>query len=218
MTQTLKAQFDDLHAQRVREWGAAALQRNIDQRCKLVAAFDPRAIAQPGDRLPDLPLEGADGEPTTLYQQLEAGPLLLIFFRFAGCPACNIALPHYDATLRSLLAERGVQLAAISPHLPEQGLSAIAERHGLGIGLFSDRGNLLSRQLGISFLPDDPGDGAIDRLTGLSLGELTQPAAVLIGQDGRIEYLDVSPDWLDRTETETILDAADRLHRSQAAA
>ena len=51
-----------------------------------------------------------DGERLTLESLTTQGPAVLIFFRFAGCPACNIALPYYRDALAPALARRSVIL------------------------------------------------------------------------------------------------------------
>ena len=45
---------------------------------------------------------------------------MLVFFRSAGCPACNIALPYYRDELAPGLAALGVRLIAVSPQVRER--------------------------------------------------------------------------------------------------
>jgi hypothetical protein len=44
-------------------------------------------------------------------------------------------------------------------------------------------------------------------VTGTGTWELPQPAAIIIGQDRVVRFADVSPDWLQRIETGTVIDA-----------
>jgi len=129
-TESLKAQFDALHAERETSWDPAKLRANIAQRRALVGSFDPTAIVQTGERVADFTLDLSTGGTVSLDDLISDGPALLIFFRFAGCPACNIALPYYDRQLNPALQSAGVRLVAVSPHLPERGLDAIRTRHG----------------------------------------------------------------------------------------
>jgi peroxiredoxin len=208
---SLTQQFRNLHAERERTWDAEKLRRNVEQRRALVEAFDPDAVVQVGERLEPFTLEVASGGTLTLDELVADGAALLIFFRFAGCPACNLALPYYDRQLRPGLEAAGVRLVAVSPHLPEKGLDQIRVRHDLGFIVASDRGNALGRRFGITFEPDDTpaitdGDESwIGALTGTLSWELPQPAAVLIDRDRVVRFVDVSPDWLVRTEAEPIL-------------
>lgn len=211
-TESLTAQFEALHAERVRTWEPAQLAKNVDRRARLVADFDPKAVVQVGDVVEPFTLERADGETLTLDELVARGPAVLIFFRFAGCPACNLALPYYDRQLRPALEEAGIPLVAISPHLPEKGLGAISERHGLSFPVAGDRGNKLARRFGISFDRDvvpegQPTAGWIGDLTGTGSAEFPQPAVIIIDNERVVRFVDISPDWLVRTEAPAILTA-----------
>ncbi|MDI1295284.1 MAG: peroxiredoxin-like family protein [bacterium] len=205
---SLKDQFAALQAERVRTWSAAQLAGNVRQRQQLVDRFDAQAVAQPGDVLPRVDLVDVDGGALSLDDLTANGPALLVFFRFAGCPACNIALPYYDRTLHPALRDRGMPLVAVSPQQPDR-LRAIKDRHALGFAVASDPDNGLARALGISFVPDDrpspPPAGWIGEVTGTGSWELPQPAVLLVGPGRVVQWLDVSPDWLDRPEADEIL-------------
>ena len=160
-----------------------------------------------GDHVDAFTLEPSTGGKLTLEELTADGPVLLIFFRFAGCPACNLALPYYERQLRPALDAAGIRLVAVSPHLPENGLDDIRARHGLGFTVASDRDNALGRRFGLTFEPEDAPPVAADdagwigALTGTGTWELPQPATILIDQNHRVRFIDVSPDWLVRTET-----------------
>lgn len=204
----LRARYAALQAERERDWSPAQLARNAAQRQQLVARFDAATVAQPGDVLPDLALDDVEGATLTLDALTAQGPALLIFFRFAGCPACNIALPYYAETLWPVLRARGIPLVAFSPQQPDR-LVEIKRRHDLPFAVATDRDNQLARLLGIAFVPDDrpspPPAGWIGEVTGTGSWELPQPAALLLGPGRVVQRLHVSPDWLDRPEAADIL-------------
>ena len=212
-TGSLRAQFEALHAERVRTWAPDNLRRNVEQRRALVAAFDPAKVVNVGDRVEDFSLALSTGGTIGLDELIAEGPVALVFFRFAGCPACNIALPHYDSRLRPALDAAGIRIVAVSPHLPERGLDAIRTRHNLGFAVAGDRDNLLGRRFGLTFEPADApapaagDDGWIGALTGTGTWELPQPAVIVIDRDRRVIFADVSPDWLVRTEAEAVIAA-----------
>ena len=213
-SESLTAHFKELHAERVRTLDPVKLEKNIRTRADLVASFDPAKIAQVGDVLDPVDLTLSDGTRTSLDALLEDGATLLIFFRSAGCPACNLALPYYDRQVRPALDKVGIRLVAVSPQLPERGLSEIKIRHGLGFPIASDRDNVLARRLGITYAKDEVPQGVqtpgwTGDFTGTGTAELPQPAVVLIDQDRTIRFIDVSPDWLVRTEAPAILAAAE---------
>ncbi len=214
LADTLGARYAALQAERQRSWSPEQLAGNARQRQTLVDRFDPAAIAQPGDILPPLTLADVDGGTVTLDRLTADGPAVLIFFRFAGCPACNLALPYYAETLHPVLRERGVPIVAVSPQRPDR-LREIKARHDLPFTVASDGDNRLADMLGISFVPDDrpepPPAGWIGEVTGTGSWVLPQPAVLLLGPGRVVRWLQVSPDWLDRPESEEILEALDRL-------
>lgn len=216
VNESLTAQFEALHAERVRTWEPKQLAKNVDQRQKLVETFDPARIVQVGDIVEPFQLTDSHGEALTLDELVAHGPAVLIFFRFAGCPACNLALPYYNRQIWPTLAAAGIPLVAISPHLPEKGLDEIRARHDLGFRVASDRDNALGRRFGITFSQGEvpagqPTPGWIGELTGTGTAEFPQPAVIIIHNDRTVRFVDVSPDWLVRTEAPEILAAVRQL-------
>ncbi len=209
--ESLNAQFRVLHAERERTWDAARLQRNVDQRRALVATFDPNKAVRVGDAVAPFQLHDVTGGTIALDDLVAHGPAVLVFFRFAGCPACNLALPYYDRTIWPELSAAGVPLVAISPQVPDR-LGEIRTRHGLGFRVASDPDNRLGRRLGITFEPEDkpavvPGEPWIGELTGTGTWELPQPAVIVIDRDRIVRFVSISPDWLVRAEAPEILAA-----------
>jgi len=205
--------FRDLHAERVRTMDPAKLQINIDQRKTLVDNADPSKWIKAGDKLKPFDLPEVDGGRVRSSELLERGPLVLVFFRFEGCPACNLALPYYQRNLLPGLRELGATLVAVSPQVPER-LKAIKERHSLQFAVASDLNNDLSRQFGILYTFDEASQQSslasgkpIGEVTGTGTWELPQPTVVVVGQNGVVRFADVHPDWLLRTEAEPILTA-----------
>ncbi len=219
MSKSLNAQFADLHAERVRTMDPAKLQININQRRDLVDAFDPSKAVRVGDTVAPFTLLDVDGGTITDRTLLADGPAVLIVFRFAGCPACNLALPYYHRELWPALSAAGVKLVAISPQLPER-LREIKTRHALGFTIASDPDNALGRRLGVTYQPNagtragGEGPGWIGETLGTNSWELPQPTVILLAPDGTARFVDISPDWLVRTEAPAILDAVARLQSS----
>jgi peroxiredoxin len=210
--ESLKARYTALQVARERNWSPAQLDGNARQRRTLVDRFDTATVAQPGDVLPPIALDDVEGGRLSLDDVTADGPALLIFFRFAGCPACNLALPYYAETLYPGLRDRGIPLVAVSPQQPDR-LREIRDRHGLPFAVATDSDNDLARTLGISFVPDDrpesPPSGWIGEVTGTGTWELPQPAVLLLGPGRVVQWLQVSPDWLSRPEADEILAAID---------
>jgi peroxiredoxin len=219
---SLRQRLADLHAERVRTWDPAVLQVNIDQRLRLVGTSNYDAFVKAGDKVAPFVVEEVGGEPLSLNALLQAGPVVLIFFRFAGCPACNIALPYYNEALQPGLKALGATLVALSPQIPER-LEAIKSRHSLDFLVATDHDNRLGKGFGIVFEPDEASKAAaiaegafIGDTTGTGTWELPMPAAIVMGQDGIVRFAEISPDWLVRAEAEPILKAVQALTASKA--
>jgi peroxiredoxin len=210
---SLNAQFQALHEHRVQTMNPVDLGINIRQREYLVANAAREKFPQAGDKAPDFTLPDVQGGNVVLSTLLEKGPVVLVFFRFAGCPACNIALPYYEQHLYPGLAARGATLLGLSPQVPEK-LIEIKTRHNLSYPIASDTDNRLGKHFGIVFSPTaearanaEAKGSNMGETTGTGTWELPMPAVIVIGQDGIIRYADVSPDWLQRTEAEAVLAA-----------
>jgi len=228
MTETLNSLLAALHEERVASWHPGRLKVNIDQRRELVERFDPAQAVRAGDLLPAFVLDDVEGGAIPRDSLIGEGPAVLIFFRFAGCPACNIALPYYQRALWPALEARRVPLVAVSPQVPER-LIDIRVRHGLPFTVATDRGNALGRQLGITYHANaasragGEGPGWIGEVVGTGTWELPQPTVIVVNGDGRAAFADTSPDWLVRTEAQPVIDAVDGAlaasrHRTEAAA
>ncbi|HEX7858325.1 MAG TPA: peroxiredoxin-like family protein [Sphingobium sp.] len=217
---SLSERFAALQAERERSWSTEQLTSNARQRADVVRRYDPAAHAQPGDAIVPFTLVDQDGRSLSSADILAGGPVVLIFYRFGGCPACNIALPYYNEALWPALEAAGIPLIAISPQVPVD--RTPIETHGLRYTLASDPGYALERALGISFLPVEqpvvaPGQSWIGATLGTDSYELPQPSVVILNADHSLRFIAVSPDWLARPEAEEILGHLPEISRADAA-
>ncbi|WP_200845339.1 peroxiredoxin-like family protein [Roseomonas sp. 18066] len=216
--ESLRHLLASLHAARERSWSAEDLRVNIDQRALLLREAATRRFPRRGDRLPPARLVDIDRGAFDL-----AGRAVLIFFRYAGCPACNVALPYYQRQLAPALAQLGVPLIAISPQVPAR-LREIRSRHVLDFTIASDPDNGFARHLGIDYSYDAASRQSawrkgrpIGEITGLGRWELPMPAALVIDADRTVRFAEVSPDWLVRTEATPLIAAANAARLAAAA-
>lgn len=222
MSQSLQDLLGELHEERVRSWSLEDLEANIRQRRELVERFDPSSVKGVGDQLDDFEFLDVEGGTVSLGTFVEEGPTVIVLFRFAGCPACNIALPYYQRELWPALEERGIRLIAVSPQVPTR-LGEIRERHGLTFTVASDPDNRFARYLGVTYAPNPTTQAYIARkglilsdVLGTSNEDLPQATTLVIDQDRMIRFIHVAPDWLVRTEAGPLIDAVDSL-KSEAA-
>jgi peroxiredoxin len=205
--------FRELHAERVATMDPKVLQVNIDQRKTLVETADRSRFVRVGDIVEPFSVPEVDGRHLTLDSLVEHGPAVLIFFRFEGCPACNLALPYYQRNLLPGLQALRASLVALSPQVPEK-LVQIKRRHSLGFDVASDVGNAIGRKFGILYSANDASrklalanNRPIGEVTGTGTWELPMPTVTVIDRHRVVRFADVHPDWLVRTEADPVLNA-----------
>ena len=212
-TATVQDYLDQLQAQRDAEWTQDHLATHATLRQSLEDKADRDRFVKVGDKVAPFVLDEADGGQVVLTELLAEGPVVLLFFRFEGCPACNAAIRGYHETLAGPLRDLGGQLVAISPQAADR-LGAIKRRHGLEFLVASDPDAALIDAFGIGFAPDEAGRtqsiaGGTDWGAILGTGDWTlpYPTAVVIGTDGVVRFADIHPNWMIRTQAAAILDA-----------
>jgi peroxiredoxin len=192
----------------------SAILREQDE---LGAAAIPDAVMPVGTTLEDAALLDPQGAATTLHRAVGDRLAVLVFYRGAWCPYCNLALKAYQQQLLPELDRRGIGLIAISPQKPDESLS-LQEKQALGFGVLSDDGNVLARRLGILTAPT-PGARAAQLQLGLDITAgnadgttgIPMPTTVIIDADHVVRWIDVHPDYTTRTEPSDIVAALDSL-------
>ena len=187
------------------------------EQAELATAGLPAGIATVGTVVADAELLDPHGIGTTLYVATGGSVSVLVFYRGAWCPYCNIALATYQSRLLPQLTERGITLVAVSPQGPDGSLS-MAEKNDLAFTVVSDPGNRVAGQLGILTTPTVDARAAQLQL-GLDLTAvnadatitLPMPTAVILDAEHVLRWIDVHPDYSTRTEAQQILDALDQL-------
>jgi peroxiredoxin len=175
----------------------------------------PQNVAAPGSMMPDGDLLDVHGAATSLARLRAGRPAVVVFYRGAWCPYCNIALRTYQAELVPALGQRGVELIAVSPQKPDGSLTS-AQSNELTYSVASDPGNQIATALGILTEPS-PDSVAAQIKLGLDLTEanadggtaLPMPTVVVIDAAGIIGWIDVHPNYTTRTEVPDILAAVD---------
>jgi peroxiredoxin len=173
----------------------------------------PADAVKAGDRLEPFTLDDATGSPVTLDELVENGPAVIVFYRGGWCPYCNLTLRTYQRELLPELDARGVRLAAISPQTPDGSLST-TEKAELEFTVLSDPAGRVARSLGIVFAQSDEVLAA-QRKLGLDLAQvnaenstdLPHPTVLIVDQDRTARFVDIHPDFTERTEVADVLAA-----------
>jgi peroxiredoxin len=165
-----------------------------------------------GDRAPAFRLPDARGGEVALEDLLIDGPVVLVFYRGAWCPYCNLQLAAFQGALGDIRAT-GAALVAVSPQTPDQSLT-FAEQKALEFPVLSDLGNAVARRYGLAFTQSDAAT-ATSRELGIELSDFngedsnTLPAAstFVIGTDGVIRFASISGDYRWRVGPDEVLAA-----------
>ncbi|MFF7190424.1 peroxiredoxin-like family protein [Streptomyces sp. NPDC008222] len=211
---TLAEQVAVLVESMAKQVSAHALKAFGDEQAGLDAAGAPEGTAMPGTPMPDGDLLDVHGKPTSLTQARAGKPAVVVFYRGAWCPYCNVALRVYQAQLVPALAERSVSLIAISPQKPDGSLS-VQETNELTFTVVSDPGNQIAKRLGILTSPTAEAREAL----GLDLTEINadgtytvpMPTTVIVDAGGTIRWIDIHPNYATRTESHQILHELDSI-------
>jgi len=212
-SQTIADQVSGLHEHMAGHAPADVLQALTSEQAALNAGGIPASVLRPGSRLPDAGLLDAHGKSTTLTTARKHRPSVVVFYRGAWCPYCNITLRTYQAQLMPELTRRGIELIAISPQKPDGSLS-MQETNELSFTVLSDPGNQIAGTLGILTAPSDAAAKA-QATMGLDVAEhnadgsktIPMPTVIVLDEDGVIRWIDVHPNYTTRTEAQQILAA-----------
>lgn len=163
-----------------------------------------------GDKVPGFTLPNAFGKPVSLSELLR--PAVLIFYRGAWCPYCNIQLRAYQRALSDISAA-GASVLAISPQLPDGSLST-KEMNQLSFDVLSDVGNHVARAFGrVYVLTQDlrtvlKSNGKdLSVINGDGNWELPLAATYVITRDKRIVHAAIEADHRQRLDPDVAVAA-----------
>jgi peroxiredoxin len=218
LTQTIADQVDAM----TKESGAAlpeGIAEIFAREQQHLRGVTPGSGIALGALVEDVPLLDIDGASTTLNAIVGNRTTVLVFYRGAWCPYCNLTLRAYERDLVPALADRDIGVVAVSPQLPD-GSRGAAENNALSFTVVSDPGNRLAGQFGILTAPSEEAQEAQKQL-GLDLTAvnadgttgLPMPSTVIVDGHGALRWRDVHPDYTTRSEVHDILGALDDLGR-----
>ncbi|WP_006244052.1 peroxiredoxin-like family protein [Mycolicibacterium tusciae] len=213
----ISRQVAELRDHMAKQAGAEVLEVFATEQRDLEAAGVPGSVVGPGARFPSAELLGVDGTPVHSTDVLAGRSTVVVFYRGAWCPYCDIALRTYEQQLVPALQARGVNLVAISPQSPDGSIST-KDANELSFTVVSDPGNHIAAALGILTAPTEPAQAAQAEL-GLDLRTvnadgtvaLPMPTVAVVDADSVLRWIDVHPNYATRTEPEDIVAAVDRV-------
>lgn len=165
-----------------------------------------------GDTMPAFSLADAHGKTVAGADLLADGPVVLVFYRGAWCPFCNLYLQSLQGYLLQF-REQGASLVAISGENPDNTLT-VEQKNELTFTVLSDPNFDVARSFGIVYEMPEVTNDAILKLGfdlteyyGTAKAELPLSATYVIDRDGSIVYAFLDPDYKKRAEPADLLQA-----------
>jgi len=163
-----------------------------------------------GEKAPNFMLENQLGETVELKKVLEEKKVVLVFYRGAWCPYCNLQLKAYQEILSEIVALNGT-LIAINPQMPDDGMK-LSEKLNLRFDVLSDPDLKAIESYHLKYeLPEDLRE--VYKKLGLDLSQLNAnhnwelpiTATFIIDQLGMICHAYTDVDYKHRMEPKDIL-------------
>ncbi len=166
-----------------------------------------------GEKAPNFTLSNQVGNTVSLTDLLQKGKVVLVFYRGAWCPYCNLQLKQLQSVLDEI-SNHLAKMVAISPQNPDHSLS-MTEKDQLRFEVLSDVGNLVARKFTTVYRHADYATSTLKSL-GIDFesyysddsNELPVPAVFVIQQNGKISFAkSEGGDFRNRVEASEILAA-----------
>lgn len=177
-----------------------------------LAATMPSPGIKVGEKAPDFRLNNALGKEIHLKDELNKGPVVLVFYRGAWCPFCNM---HLHALQKSLpeFKKYGAQLITVTPQTPDKSAEQI-KKDGYPFEVLSDLDSKAMKDYKLYFeLPDDlvavyKNHGLdIESFNGAGRTVLPVPGSFVIDSNGIVRAMQAQTDYKIRMEPAAIIDA-----------
>ena len=162
-----------------------------------------------GDYAPEFKLNNAVGKEISLYDELEKGPIVLVWYRGGWCPYCNLQLQHMQMKLKEINLAGG-QVIAISPELPDKSMTT-KERHMLEFNVLSDVSNRVADKYKLAYtVPDYVVDHydlsfQLNAHNGNEENRLPLAVTYVIAKSGLVEYAFLDADYKNRATPEEVI-------------
>jgi peroxiredoxin len=149
------------------------------------------AVGQPA---PDFSLTDADGLPFRL-SELRGMPVLLKFYRGYWCPYCVGELAQLDRHAEDF-ATLGIRLVSVSSDRVDE-LAPFRRKHDWAIRLLADPELIVHRLYNVQSRKFTPRRGPFR--------DLAIPTTILIDRDGRVLWVEQTPDFRVRPQADMVL-------------
>jgi peroxiredoxin len=208
----VEAQLQQLEEESDKSTPPAVLEAGRKGTAELVQNRIIDLALQVGDTVPTFKLSNARGETVSSLDLLSKGPIVLVFYRGAWCPFCNLYLRSLQRYVPQF-EKHGASLVAISGENPDNTLT-VEQKNELTYTVLSDPGFNVARDFGVVYeMPTVTNDAILElgfdlsQYYGTDKAELPLSATYVIDQDGKIVYAFLDPDYKRRAEPADLLEA-----------
>jgi len=190
----------------------AVMKRSADELAKQL----PSPGLKVGEKAPEFNITNAFGKQVSLYQELKKGPVVLVFYRGAWCPFCNMHL-HVLQNALPQFKKYGAQLIAVTPQKPDRSAAQI-KKDAYPFEVLSDLDSSVMKSYKL-YYELDPQLVSVYKKHGLDVeafnGEgrnvLPVPGSFVIDRGGVIRAMHADIDYKNRMEPENIIAALKKL-------
>ena len=190
----------------------------IDRGTAALVSSNARSSAlKRGQKAEDFILMDTHGQPVRLKALLNAGPVVLSFYRGGWCPYCSIELRGLQRAWPEIKA-LGAAVIAVSPQLPGNSFATVI-KNDVEFPVLSDVGNVVAKRFGIVYkltkellsvhAKADHNLSTFNGETGSQ--ELPMPATFVLDQSGKIHLSFVDEDYTRRLDPNKIIEVLRRL-------
>lgn len=164
-----------------------------------------------GAKMPSFSLKESNGKVVSSKERLKQGNLVIVFYRGAWCPFCNIYLHNLQKRLKDI-TDAGGKLVAISVEDPDASM-AVAKKNDVLFTVLSDPQLETARKFKIVYQLPDKTD-MLYKSRGLDVAkhnemekpELPLAATYIVNKKGTIVYAFLDTDYKKRAEPDVIIE------------
>ncbi len=176
-----------------------------------LAKSHPNPGIQVGEKAPYFNLKNAFNQEINLYDELKKGPVVLVFYRGAWCPFCNIHLQVLQESLGEF-KKYGAQLITVTPQTPDKSTEQI-KKDAYHFEVLSDSDNNVMKEYKLYFevskevLNIYKKHGLdIEAYNGKNHRALPIPGSFVIDTNGVVRAMQAQTDYKVRMEPKVIIE------------
>ncbi len=177
-----------------------------------LAAKMPDPGIKVGEKAPNFTLQNAFGKTVKLHDELRKGPVVLVFYRGAWCPFCNLHLRTLQDSLPQI-KHHGAQLITISPQKPGRAAKQFTESD-FQFEALSDSDSKVMKDYKLYFEVTEDLQAVyhkfgvdLEDYNGKDRAVLPVPGSFVIDQDGIVRAMQAQTDYKKRMEPALIISA-----------